>query len=115
MTEEKKDQKKESIKEFLESFKLASERKRLGLLAVFDERAEEILELGSSLMYGFEADLCDWAPGFILQFVHKIDENFIKNNLFSYHLRRNYDYGIKNRSNVSHISKYTSHRTINEY
>ncbi len=81
MTEEKKDQKKESIKEFLESFKLASERKRLGLLAVFDERAEEILELGSSLMYGFEADLCDWAPGFILQFVHKIDENFIKNNL----------------------------------
>ena len=81
MTKEKTHQEKESIKEFLESFRMASERKRLGALAVLEERVEEIIELGTSLMSGFDADLCDWAPGFILQLIHKNDENFIKNNL----------------------------------
>ncbi len=81
MTEEKSNQKKESIKEFLESFKMASERKRLGLLKVLEERVEELLGLGPSLMSGFEKNLSDWAPGFILQLIHKNDENFIKNNL----------------------------------
>ena len=81
MTQEKTLQKKESIKEFLESFRIASERKRLGLLTVLEERVDEILELGSSLMTGFDTDLCDWAPGFILQLIHKTDGNFIKDNL----------------------------------
>ena len=81
MTEAKTHQKKESIKEFLESFRMASERKRLGSLSVFEERVEELLGLGSSLMSGFDSDLCDWTPGFILQLIHKTDENFIKNNL----------------------------------
>ena len=81
MTEEKQNQKKESINEFLESFRMASERKRLGSLSVLEERVGEIIELGSSLMLGFDNDLCDWAPGFILQLIHKSDENFIKNNL----------------------------------
>ncbi len=35
---------------------------------------------------------------------------FIQNNIDSYHFLRNYDYGISNRTNVSQISKYTSHR-----
>ena len=60
---------------------MASERKRIGSLSVLEERVDEILELGTSLMSGFDADLCDWAPGFILQLIHKNDENFIKNNL----------------------------------
>ncbi len=81
MTEEKLQQKKEDIKNFLESFKMASERKRLGLLTVLEQRVEELLGLGSSLMSGFDSDLCDWTPGFILQLIHKADENFIKNNL----------------------------------
>ena len=42
-------------------------------------------------------------------------DNFISNNLNTYHQFRNYDYGIKNRSNVSQISKYISHRILNEY
>ena len=42
-------------------------------------------------------------------------ETFINNNLATYHLLRNYDYGIENRSNVSQISKYTSHRILYEY
>ena len=42
-------------------------------------------------------------------------ENFIQNNLFSYNKLRNYDYGTQNRSNVSQISKYTSHRILYEY
>ena len=42
-------------------------------------------------------------------------ESFIKNNLNSYHELRNYDYGKDNRSNVSQISKYTSHRILYEY
>ena len=42
-------------------------------------------------------------------------ESFIKNNLGSYHKLRNYDFGIKNKSNVSQISKFTTHRILNEY
>jgi len=81
MTQEKPHQREANMKEFLESFRMASERKRLGSLSVLEERVGEILELGSSLMVGFDNDLCDWAPGFILQLIHKSDENFIKNNL----------------------------------
>ena len=81
MTEEKTHQKRESIKEFLESFRMASERKRLGSLNILEERVEELLSLGSSLLSGFDNDLCDWSPGFILQLIHKADESFIKNNL----------------------------------
>jgi len=81
MTEEKTHQKRESIKEFLESFRMASERKRLGLLKILEERVEELLSLGSSLLSGYDNDLCDWSPGFILQLIHKADESFIKNNL----------------------------------
>ena len=81
MTEAKQNQKKESIKEILESFRMASERKRLGSLNILEERVEELLSLGSSLLSGFDNDLCDWSPGFILQLIHKADESFIKNNL----------------------------------
>ena len=42
-------------------------------------------------------------------------DNFIINHLDSYHQQRNYDYGIKNRTNISQISKYTSHRILYEY
>ena len=42
-------------------------------------------------------------------------ENFIDNHLNSYHRLRNFDFGIKDRSNISQISKYTSHRILNEY
>ena len=42
-------------------------------------------------------------------------DNFIINHLDSYHQLRNYDYGIENRTNVSQISKYTSHRILYEY
>jgi len=81
MTEEKPHPNKESIKEFLKSFRMASERKRLGLLNVLEERVEELLSLGETLMSGFDPGLCDWAPGFILQLINKTDENFIKNTL----------------------------------
>ncbi len=81
MTDEKLHQNKESIKEFLESFKIAPERKRLGLLTVFEERVEELMDLGSSLMAGFDSGACDWTPGFVLQLIHKTDKNFINNNL----------------------------------
>ena len=42
-------------------------------------------------------------------------DNFIVQGLASYHQFRNYDYGIENRTNVSQISKYTSHRILYEY
>ena len=42
-------------------------------------------------------------------------ENFINKNLDSYHKKINYDYGINNRTNVSQISKYTTHRILYEY
>jgi len=81
MTEEKSHPNKESIEEFLESFRMASERKRLGFLPFLEERVEELLSLGSSLMSGFDSCSSDWTAGFILQLIHKTDENFIKNNL----------------------------------
>ena len=81
MTEEKTHPNKENIEEFLESFKMASERKRLGLLDCLEERAEELLNLGVNLMSGFDPCICDWTPGFILQLIHKTDENFIRNTL----------------------------------
>jgi len=43
MTEEKPHPNKESIEEFLKSFKMASERKRLGLLNGLEGRVEELL------------------------------------------------------------------------
>ena len=81
MTEEKPHSNKESIEEFLESFRKSSERKRLGLLNVLEERVEELIYLGSSLMSGFDPFSNDWAPGFILQLIHKADNNFLKDKL----------------------------------
>ena len=81
MTEEKPHLNKESIEELLESFRLASERKRLGLLNRLEERGEELLGLGSTLMSGFDPSICDWPPGFILQLIHKTDKDFIRNTL----------------------------------
>tara|TARA_Y100001968_G_scaffold235085_1_gene218236 strand:- start:80 stop:799 length:720 start_codon:yes stop_codon:yes gene_type:complete len=81
MTEEKLHPNKESIEELLESFKVAQERKRIGLLNVLEERVEELLSLRSSLMDFFDSNDCDWPPGFILQLIHKTDGDFIKNNL----------------------------------
>ena len=51
----------------------------------------------------------------IFEEANKKLKNFIDNNLTSYHQLRNYDYGVENRSNVSQISKYTTHRIIYEY
>ena len=81
MTEEKPHQNKESIEEFLGAFKVASERKRLGLLNALEERVEELLGLGSTLMSCFNPSVCDWPAGFILQLIHKTDKDFIKNTL----------------------------------
>ena len=81
MTEEKTHPNEESIEDFLKSFVMASDRKRLGLLNGLEERAEELLILGSTLMSGFDPGICDWTPGCILQLIHTTDENFIKNTL----------------------------------
>ena len=51
----------------------------------------------------------------IFEEANNVLDNFIENNLFSYHYLRNYDYGIENRKNVSQISKFTSHRILYEY
>ena len=81
MTEEKSNPIKESIEEFLGAFKMASSRKRLGLLNRLEDRVEELLGLGSTLMSGFDPGICDWTPGFILQLIHKTDKDFISNTL----------------------------------
>tara|TARA_Y100001968_G_scaffold210077_1_gene193175 strand:- start:77 stop:793 length:717 start_codon:yes stop_codon:yes gene_type:complete len=81
MTEEKPHQNKNRINEFLETFKEASDRKRLGLIPELEKRVDELIGLGASLMSDFDSDASDWAPGFILQLINKNDENFIKNIL----------------------------------
>ncbi len=42
-------------------------------------------------------------------------EGFINDNLSNYHKLRQFDYGEKDHSNVSQISKYTTHRILYEY
>ena len=81
MTEDKTHPNKESIEEFLESFRMASERKRLGFLNGLEERVDELLGLGATLMSGFDPGTTDWTPGFILQLIHKTDQDFIRNSL----------------------------------
>ena len=40
---------------------------------------------------------------------------FIQKGLKDYSSQRNYDFGPKSRENISNLSKYISHRIINEY
>ena len=40
---------------------------------------------------------------------------FIQNGLKDYSAQRNYDFGPESRENISTLSKYISHRIINEY
>ena len=40
---------------------------------------------------------------------------YIDKDLSSYSKDRNYDFGPQNRKNVSMLSKYISHRVLNEY
>ncbi len=51
----------------------------------------------------------------IFEEANEVLDKFIINHLGSYHKVRNYDYGVKDRTNVSQISKYTSHRILYEY
>mgnify|MGYP001204287255 CR=1 FL=1 len=60
---------------------MASERKKLGFLKGLEERVDELLSLGSSLMSDFDPCDVDWSPGFLLQLIHRNDEDFIKNIL----------------------------------
>jgi deoxyribodipyrimidine photolyase len=41
--------------------------------------------------------------------------DFIQRGLKNYASQRNYDFGPKSRENISNLSKYISHRIINEY
>ena len=50
-----------------------------------------------------------------LNFAHDRLDDFIENNLHEYAYKRNYDYGPENRSNVSHLSPFISHRLIYEF
>ena len=40
---------------------------------------------------------------------------YIENDISNYNSKRNFDFGVNNRSNVSCLSPYISHRLINEY
>ncbi len=73
--------KDQNIVELLEAFKGASERKRRSFLPILEQRVDELLGLGSSVMSVFSSEDNDWAAGFILQVIHKRDESFIKSNL----------------------------------
>ena len=42
-------------------------------------------------------------------------QDFVNNDILDYERQRNYDLGVKNRKNVSNLSKYVSHRIISEY
>tara|TARA_B100000963_G_scaffold237476_1_gene207612 strand:- start:5574 stop:6713 length:1140 start_codon:yes stop_codon:yes gene_type:complete len=42
-------------------------------------------------------------------------EKYIENNISNYNTKRNFDFGVNDRSNVSCLSPYITHRLINEY
>jgi len=41
--------------------------------------------------------------------------SFIENDILNYNSKRNFDFGVKNRNNVSCLSPYITHRLISEY
>ena len=41
--------------------------------------------------------------------------NFIENDILNYNSKRNFDFGVENRKNVSCLSPYITHRIITEY
>ena len=41
--------------------------------------------------------------------------NFVEKNILNYTSKRNFDFGVENRDNVSGLSPYISHRLITEY
>ena len=41
--------------------------------------------------------------------------NFIENDILNYNSKRNFDFGVENRKNVSCLSPYITHRLITEY
>ena len=69
----------ESIEELIEAFKNASARKRRALIQTLDQRTDELIHLGHSVMASFDREGDDWAPGLILQLIHKKDKDFISN------------------------------------
>ena len=56
-----------SIKELLEKFSSDSARKRRAFIPLVEERIQEFIELGPSLMDAFDPDDDDWGAGWILQ------------------------------------------------
>ena len=40
---------------------------------------------------------------------------YIEKNISNYNAKRNFDFGVNNRSNVSCLSPYITHRLITEY
>ena len=50
-----------------------------------------------------------------LEFAHDRLDDFIENNLHEYAYKRNYDYGPENRSNISNLSPFISHRLLYEF
>ena len=40
---------------------------------------------------------------------------YIEKNISNYNTKRNFDFGVNNRSNVSCLSPYITHRLITEY
>ena len=40
---------------------------------------------------------------------------YIENDISNYNTKRNFDFGVSDRSNVSCLSPYITHRLINEY
>ena len=49
-----------------------------------------------------------------LEALDKLDK-FIERDISNYNTKRNFDFGVTNRSNVSCLSPYITHRLINEY
>ena len=50
-----------------------------------------------------------------LEFAQDRLHDFIEHNLHEYAFKRNYDYGPENRSNISHLSPFISHRLLYEF
>ena len=50
-----------------------------------------------------------------LEFAQDKLNHFIEHNLHEYAYKRNYDYGPENRSNISHLSPFISHRLLYEF
>ena len=64
--------------QLLERFVKGTPRQRRPLIKTLDSRVSDLIGLGRSVLEPFDPSACDWAPGWIMQVMHRHDPNHVQ-------------------------------------